>query len=56
MTSYVKSTRDFLYNRRKPFLVIGGIVGGVYMVANYAVSKLSEMQTRMVEERRDREK
>lgn len=56
MTSYVKSTRNFLYNRRKPFLVIGGIVGGVYMVANYAVSKLSEMQTRMVEERRDREK
>lgn len=26
------------------------------MVANYAISKLTEMQTRMVEERRDRDK
>jgi peroxin-3 len=56
MSSYLRSTRDFLYNRRRPFIVVGGVVGGVYMVANYAVSKITEMQTRMVEERRDRDK
>ncbi|UZJ56026.1 hypothetical protein CBS101457_005346 [Exobasidium rhododendri] len=55
MASYLKSSRDFLYNRRKPFIVVGGIVGGVYMVAKYAVNKLTEVQTRMVEERRDRD-
>lgn len=56
MSSYVKSTRDFFYNRRRPFIIVGGLVGGAYMVANYAISKLTEMQTRMVEERRDRDK
>lgn len=56
MASYLQSTRDFLYRRRRPFIVLGGIAGGVYMAASYAVSKLSEMQQRMVEERRDREK
>ncbi|PWN34465.1 uncharacterized protein FA14DRAFT_181083 [Meira miltonrushii] len=55
MTSYLQSTRDFLYRRRKPFIVVGTLVGGVYMVANYAVSKISDMQNRMVEERRDKE-
>lgn len=56
MTSYLRSTRDFFYRRRRPLIVIGTLVGGVYMVANYAVSKITEMQRRMVEERRDKEK
>lgn len=55
MTSYLQSTRDFLYRRRRPFIVAGTLIGGVYVVANYAVTKISEMQRRMVEEKRDKE-
>lgn len=56
MSSYLASARDFVYRRRRPFIVVGGVVGGAYMLASYAISKISEVQTRLVEERRDKEK
>ncbi|KDN45615.1 Peroxin-3-domain-containing protein [Tilletiaria anomala UBC 951] len=55
MSAVLESTRSFLFKRRKPFLVIGGIAGGCYLAGKYALDKLRQVQIKMVEERRDKE-
>jgi Peroxin-3 len=52
----MESTRSFLYRRRRPLVIIGGITGGLYVAGKYALDKLRQMQIKMVEERRDKEK
>lgn len=56
MTSYLRSTKDYFYNRRRRFAIIGGVVGGIYFVGRYAADKVREVQERIGKERRDKEK
>lgn len=55
MSSFIGSARDYLYSRRRGFAVLGGIVGGAYMLGQYAVSKLQALQQKLVEERTAKE-
>ncbi len=56
MAAVLESTRSFLYKRRKPLVVLGSIAGGCYLAGKYALDRLRQVQVRMVEERRDKEK
>ncbi|PWN50283.1 hypothetical protein IE53DRAFT_387433 [Violaceomyces palustris] len=50
-----KRTSNYLKSRSTTLLVTGGLVGGIYILSQYAINKLKQMQDKMVQDRNSKE-
>ena len=50
------SVTNYVYDRRKRLARTAGVVGGLYLVGQYASARIADMRDRVQEERLAREK
>ena len=50
------SVSNYLSERRKGFVRSAGVVGGLYLVGQYATARVADMRDRVLEQRVAREK
>ncbi|EPQ25809.1 uncharacterized protein PFL1_06676 [Pseudozyma flocculosa PF-1] len=51
MPSWWKRTQSYLSSHSNFFIVTGGIVGGAYLISNYAIAKFQQIQAKLVQDR-----
>ncbi|KAJ1021895.1 hypothetical protein NDA16_003657 [Ustilago loliicola] len=55
MTSWWKRTSRYLSSHSNFFIVTGGLVGGAYLVSQYAISKFQQIQEKLVNDKNAKE-
>ncbi len=55
MTSWWRKTSNYLSSKSNFFIVTGGIVGGAYLVSQYAISKFQQVQEKLVNDKNAKE-
>ncbi|SJX66499.1 related to Peroxisomal assembly protein PEX3 [Sporisorium reilianum f. sp. reilianum] len=55
MTSWWRKTSRYLSSHSNFFIVTGGIVGGAYLVSQYAISKFQQIQDKLVNDKNAKE-
>jgi peroxin-3 len=56
MSSLFSSVTNYVRERRRGLAVVAGVAGGVYLIHQYATSKIQEIQDRLVQTQTAREK
>ena len=56
MSALWKRTRNYLSSHSNFFIVTGGIIGGAYLLTQYAVSKFQQIQEKLVQDKGAKEK
>ncbi|EST06798.2 Peroxin-3 [Kalmanozyma brasiliensis GHG001] len=55
MTTWWRKTSNYLSSKSNFFIVTGGIVGGAYLVSQYAISKFQQVQEKLVNDKNAKE-
>ena len=56
LKTMLDSVSNYLSERRKGFVRSAGVVGGLYLVGQYATARVADMRDRVLEQRVAREK
>jgi peroxin-3 len=56
MTTWWKRTSRYLSSYSKFFIVTGGIAGGAYLLAQYAISRFQQIQEKLMQDKNAKEK
>ena len=56
MSAALRYVRDSIERRKRPLLIASSVLGGVYALGSWGIATLKEAQSRMGDDRRDREK
>ena len=56
LTTMIDSVSNYLSERRKGFVRSAGVVGGLYLVGQYATARVADMRNTVLEKRVAREK
>jgi peroxin-3 len=56
MTSWWRRTSRYISSHSNFFVVTGGLVGGAYLLSQYAISKFQQIQEKLVNDKNAKEK